>query len=154
MDPRRPSLPSRPFDLGSPDHSPDTRPSAPAAPAMWREAPAGIPSSARLLCPKCQGELATYERQGVHVEQCRDCRGIWLDRGELDHLIDAESSLGSASRSRPPAYRPGPRDDRYDDRRGSWSDVDEDDDLDDDDRRGRPGRSRSRFGDLFEGLLG
>jgi uncharacterized protein len=44
-----------------------------------------------LQCPKCAGDLVTYERQGVHVDQCRDCRGVWLDRGELDHLIDAEA---------------------------------------------------------------
>ncbi len=45
-----------------------------------------------LRCPKCAGDLVTYERQGVHVDQCRDCRGVWLDRGELDHLIDAETA--------------------------------------------------------------
>ena len=45
-----------------------------------------------LTCPKCHGTMRTYERNGVHVDQCTDCRGIFLDRGELDRLIDAENS--------------------------------------------------------------
>jgi hypothetical protein len=36
--------------------------------------------------------MRTYERNGVHVDQCTDCRGIFLDRGELDRLIDAENA--------------------------------------------------------------
>jgi hypothetical protein len=36
--------------------------------------------------------MRTYERNGVHVDQCTDCRGIFLDRGELDRLIDAENN--------------------------------------------------------------
>jgi Zn-finger nucleic acid-binding protein len=45
-----------------------------------------------LTCPKCHGSMRTYERNGVHVDQCSDCRGIFLDRGELDRLIDAENA--------------------------------------------------------------
>jgi Zn-finger nucleic acid-binding protein len=45
-----------------------------------------------LSCPKCHGTMRTYERNGVHVDQCTDCRGIFLDRGELDRLIDAENT--------------------------------------------------------------
>jgi uncharacterized protein len=45
-----------------------------------------------LTCPKCHGAMRTYERNGVHVDQCADCRGIFLDRGELDRLIDAENA--------------------------------------------------------------
>ena len=45
-----------------------------------------------LTCPKCHGAMRTYERNGVHVDQCTDCRGIFLDRGELDRLIDAENA--------------------------------------------------------------
>jgi uncharacterized protein len=43
-----------------------------------------------LVCPKCQGPMRTYERSGVTVDQCADCRGIFLDRGELERLVDAE----------------------------------------------------------------
>ena len=45
-----------------------------------------------LTCPKCHGSMRTYERNGVHVDQCADCRGIFLDRGELERLIDAETA--------------------------------------------------------------
>jgi Zn-finger nucleic acid-binding protein len=44
-----------------------------------------------LVCPKCNGSMRTYERNGVHVDQCGDCRGIFLDRGELERLMDAEA---------------------------------------------------------------
>ncbi len=45
----------------------------------------------QLVCPKCRGNMATYERNGVHVDQCQECRGLFLDRGELERLIDAEA---------------------------------------------------------------
>ncbi|MGY1624672.1 zf-TFIIB domain-containing protein [Geodermatophilus sp. SYSU D00965] len=45
-----------------------------------------------LTCPKCHGAMRTYERNGVHVDQCSDCRGIFLDRGELERLVDAENA--------------------------------------------------------------
>jgi Zn-finger nucleic acid-binding protein len=45
-----------------------------------------------LTCPKCHGAMRSYERNGVTVDQCTDCRGIFLDRGELDRLIDAENA--------------------------------------------------------------
>ncbi len=45
-----------------------------------------------LACPKCGGAMRSYERNGVTVDQCTECRGIFLDRGELDRLIDAENS--------------------------------------------------------------
>lgn len=48
--------------------------------------------SEALTCPKCGGSMRSYERNGVTVDQCGECRGIFLDRGELERLIDAESS--------------------------------------------------------------
>jgi Zn-finger nucleic acid-binding protein len=45
-----------------------------------------------LTCPKCAGEMRSYERNGVTVDQCTECRGIFLDRGELERLVDAENS--------------------------------------------------------------
>lgn len=56
-----------------------------------------------LTCPKCHGAMRTYERNGVHIEQCTECRGIFLDRGELEHLISAEASWKAA-----PAAPPAP----------------------------------------------
>jgi Zn-finger nucleic acid-binding protein len=60
-----------------------------------------------LTCPKCHAPMRTYERNGVHVDQCTDCRGIFLDRGELDRLIDAENAWHGGAASEPPR-----RDDR------------------------------------------
>lgn len=45
-----------------------------------------------LTCPKCGGAMRSYERNGVTVDQCTECRGVFLDRGELERLIDAENS--------------------------------------------------------------
>lgn len=36
--------------------------------------------------------MRAYERNGITIDQCADCRGIFLDRGELDRLIDAEGA--------------------------------------------------------------
>ena len=52
-----------------------------------------------LTCPKCQGPMRTYERNGVHVDQCTECRGIFLDRGELERLVDAETAWHGGGRS-------------------------------------------------------
>ena len=38
-------------------------------------------------CPKCHAPMRTYERNGIHVDQCTECRGVFLDRGELEKLI-------------------------------------------------------------------
>ncbi|MHB8796685.1 MAG: TFIIB-type zinc ribbon-containing protein [Candidatus Nanopelagicales bacterium] len=46
--------------------------------------------AASLVCPKCAGAMRTYERSGVVIDQCEDCRGVYLDRGELERLITAE----------------------------------------------------------------
>ncbi|MFC5382332.1 zf-TFIIB domain-containing protein [Aquipuribacter nitratireducens] len=63
-----------------------------------------------LTCPKCHGTMRTYERNGVHVDQCTECRGIFLDRGELERLMDAESTYygqGTPQSSAAPAHRGG-----------------------------------------------
>lgn len=72
-----------------------------------------------LICPKCTGEMRTYERSGVHVDQCRDCRGLFLDRGELERLMDLEAAFAS----RPaPAWTQPAGDDGERDRRASRPD--------------------------------
>jgi Zn-finger nucleic acid-binding protein len=50
-----------------------------------------------LTCPKCQAAMRSYERSGVTVDQCSECRGIFLDRGELEKLGDAETSWHDSS---------------------------------------------------------
>lgn len=60
-----------------------------------------------LICPKCGGQMRNYERSGVIVDQCTDCRGIFLDRGELERLIDAEDiHYGGSSGRRPEQAAP------------------------------------------------
>jgi len=85
-----------------------------------------------LTCPKCQGAMRSYERSGVTVDQCTECRGIFLDRGELEKLVDAENAhhlggaqapaaapWGTPGSGRPPEppYRESRDDDRHRDDR-------------------------------------
>jgi Zn-finger nucleic acid-binding protein len=58
---------------------------------------------AGMLCPVCKVELMMSDRQGVEVDYCRQCRGVWLDRGELDKIIER-----SASYAQPQAPAPAP----------------------------------------------
>ena len=44
-----------------------------------------------LLCPKCHNVMHQYERNGVVVDQCTECKGLFLDRGELEKLVKAEN---------------------------------------------------------------
>ena len=46
-----------------------------------------------LVCPKCGSDMRAYERNGVTIDQCTGCRGIFLDRGELERLTDAEAAF-------------------------------------------------------------
>ena len=48
--------------------------------------------ASELSCPKCQSPMRSYERSGVTVDQCTGCRGVVLDRGELERLVDAEGT--------------------------------------------------------------
>ena len=54
-----------------------------------------------LTCPKCGGRMRSYERNGVTIDQCADCRGVFLDRGELERLVDAEGSYYEQRRDEP-----------------------------------------------------
>tara|TARA_R110002110_G_C13265164_1_gene701218 strand:+ start:290 stop:613 length:324 start_codon:yes stop_codon:yes gene_type:complete len=46
----------------------------------------------RMLCPVCQVPLSMADRQGVEIDFCPDCRGVWLDRGELDKIIERSTA--------------------------------------------------------------
>lgn len=41
-----------------------------------------------MKCPSCNETLAMAERQGVEIDYCPKCRGVWLDKGELDKIIE------------------------------------------------------------------
>lgn len=70
-------------------------------------------------CPVCKDpQLVMTERQGVEIDYCPQCRGVWLDRGELDKLIDKSVSASAPQpfqEAQRPAYEPRP-DPRYDSR--------------------------------------
>jgi uncharacterized protein len=51
--------------------------------------------------------MRTVDRQGVHIEQCENCRGIFLDHGELEHMLSAEDRFYGASQYVPPGGHRG-----------------------------------------------
>lgn len=87
-------------------------------------------------CPVDGAVLEMSERQGVEIDYCPTCRGVWLDRGELDKVIERSES-----------WSPPPGRDRDDDRSDDRRDVRYDD-------RSRPPykkKKRSSFlSELFE----
>ncbi|GAA4019195.1 zf-TFIIB domain-containing protein [Allokutzneria multivorans] len=60
-----------------------------------------------VICPKCQNVMQTVDRQGVHIEQCTGCRGIFLDRGELEQIAQAEQRYYNSAPPPPPPYAGG-----------------------------------------------
>lgn len=104
-----------------------------------------------MKCPVDNETLVMADRNGVEIDYCPKCRGVWLDRGELDKIIDRASEPSapadrSGARAAPPpppprnaaqpVYQPEPR--RYHD--------------DEDDHDGRPRRKRREgfLGDIFD----
>ena len=82
-----------------------------------------------MKCPNCEETLIMTERQGVEIDYCPKCRGVWLDKGELDKII--EKSQGEMRQQ---------NQDRFDD------------DDDDDFGRRNPGQRRKGgfLGNLFD----
>lgn len=103
---------------------------------------------APLVCPKCGADMRTFERSGMTIDQCTGCRGVFLDRGELERLVDAE---GNYYAERGYAGDRGVEGDRHPDPRYGRERYDDDDD--DRYRSHRPKRrKRTGFlGELFEG---
>ncbi|MEV5315602.1 Zn-finger nucleic acid-binding protein [Streptomyces glaucescens] len=56
-----------------------------------------------MQCPKCHAAMHTYNRNGVQIEQCANCRGIFLDYGELEALTRLESQWTQPAPPAPPA---------------------------------------------------
>ena len=97
-----------------------------------------------MKCPACSVDLVMTERQGTEIDYCPKCRGVWLDRGELDKIIEksvaAEAPRGSGGdRGHEGDRRPREtyRDDRY---------------RDDRDQHGKPYRKKreSFLSELFD----
>ena len=65
-------------------------------------------------CPSCKILLVMSERQGIEIDYCPQCRGIWLDRGELDKIIEKSATdLPTAVRPNSPAFGNAPQQGGY-----------------------------------------
>lgn len=73
-----------------------------------------------MKCPVCNIDLKLAERQGIEIDYCSQCRGVWLDRGELDKIIERASAQPDTTRGyensqfrpsveRNPEHHPGKR---------------------------------------------
>jgi Zn-finger nucleic acid-binding protein len=92
-----------------------------------------------MQCPVCHIDLHMTERQGIAIDYCPQCRSVWLDRGELDRLIERST----ADRSPADAF-----DRHVYERRGAFE---ERWDEDDEERHRYRGRRRQSFlGELFD----
>ena len=92
-----------------------------------------------MQCPVDQTTLLMSERQGVEIDYCPQCRGVWLDRGELDKLIEKAPEPAPVERDR--------------DRDRDWDrDRDRDRYRDDDVRSsyGRPHKKKKWLGEMFD----
>ena len=72
----------------------------------------------RMKCPTDNATLVMSERNGIEIDYCPECRGVWLDRGELDKIIDRAGVAPSGAAPAAPvtaAYPQSPqyRDDAY-----------------------------------------
>ena len=67
-----------------------------------------------MQCPACATPLTMSERQGIEIDYCSSCRGVWLDRGELDKIIE-RSAVSSPQVG--PAPGPYGQDRRWEDDR-------------------------------------
>lgn len=71
-----------------------------------------------MLCPTCTSErLVMSERSGIEIDYCPSCRGVWLDRGELDKLIERSNTTVAVPVAAAPTPQPSRRD---------WDDDDDD----------------------------
>ncbi len=71
-----------------------------------------------LMCPNCDGSMQAVNRAGVEFDMCPKCRGVWLDRGELEKLmaLEREDAAGQAApppRQQAPYQAPPPQQQHY-----------------------------------------
>jgi uncharacterized protein len=111
-----------------------------------------------MKCPVCDVDLSISSREGVEIDFCPQCRGVWLDRGELDKVIErASASLAPTGGRGDERYDAPPRrdyDDRRDYERRGYDDRRDDDrgygDRRHDDKYSKKKKRRSFLEDLFE----
>ncbi len=105
-----------------------------------------------MQCPIDGETLAMSQRNGVEIDYCPKCRGVWLDRGELDKILErAAAEAAPAPRQEPERREERGDDRRFDDRRDDRRD-DRDDyrRYDDDYGHGRKKKRESFLSDLFD----
>lgn len=115
-----------------------------------------------MMCPICEHiELKISERQGIEIDYCPRCRGVWLDRGELDKIIERAAGLERERYDTAPRKaKPGmgydgelvEDDTDYPLRKRKNDDMLRADErrYDDDDDRRHPRRRKSIFEDIFD----
>lgn len=99
-----------------------------------------------MLCPVDQTQLAISTRDGIEIDYCPNCRGVWLDRGELDKLIERANAYMQPQRGQD-------RDERRDEyRHHDRNEYERRDDRrhDDDEYHHKKRKKESMFGDLFD----
>jgi hypothetical protein len=103
-----------------------------------------------MKCPVDGATLVMTERSGVEIDYCPQCRGVWLDRGELDKILErATPAVTLAEPGRPEARMaaPPPPPPRYDDRAGYRDDRGH---RRDDDEYYRKKKRKSFLDDIFD----
>jgi uncharacterized protein len=67
--------------------------------------------AAGMPCPVCNVSLVMSDRQGIEIDYCPQCRGVWLDRGELDKIIERSAAeiAPAPGRAAPPQPQPHPQ---------------------------------------------
>lgn len=101
-----------------------------------------------MKCPIDETQLAITERQGVEIDYCPQCRGVWLDRGELDKIIEKADGAGQRSE-----YDSRRRDDDDDHHRRRDSDDyrrDHDDDYRHNDHHYKKKHKENFLGEFFD----
>ena len=99
-----------------------------------------------MKCPTDGATLTMSERGGIEIDYCPECRGVWLDRGELDKIIER---AGAAYAAAPPPPPPSAPRERYDERPSR--EYDREPRYDDDRYRGRR-KKKDKF-DFLEDLF-
>jgi len=69
-----------------------------------------------MQCPIDGSQLVMTERSGVEIDYCPQCRGVWLDRGELDKIIERAAPQAAPQAAPPPPPPPQQAAPRYEDR--------------------------------------
>ncbi len=89
-----------------------------------------------MKCPNCNVNLLITERQGTEIDYCPECRGVWLERGKLDKIIEKSTATTPPGQQQPEYYA---------DHHGHDHDHDEDHG-----RHGSHGRRRGWLSELFD----